>query len=148
MSTSISRFILVTLALILHLIQTQINPTTTNSSGTFYVASDYVNSGQFFRSGSITCSGSYCHILCNVDNGCHRLTIDAISPSTALVVQCLGRDNACSYAVINADTAKSVQLSCAHFSISTYAPCQNLNLHANNVQNDVNIVCGASSCYN
>eukprot|EP01083_Nonionella_stella_P025759 70944_1 len=145
MSTSISRFILVTLALILHLIQTQINPTTTNSSGTFYVASDYVNSGQFFRSGSITCSGSYCHILCDASRGCQHLTVDATSPSTALVIQCLVHDNACAYAVINADTAKSVQLSC-ELTLSTDSSCRSLKLHANNVQNDVNIVCGAYSC--
>eukprot|EP01083_Nonionella_stella_P228849 810669_1 len=66
-----------------------IDPTATNSTGSFYIASEYYNAGEYYKSGSLTCNALYCHIVCDVSNACQSLSVYATSSLTTLVIQCL-----------------------------------------------------------
>eukprot|EP01083_Nonionella_stella_P280418 954014_1 len=108
MSPSVSSF--VTFSCILHTMLASIDPTTLNSTGLFWRASDYNNSGSYFKDGSITCSASYCHIACDSDifmNNCASLSIYATSSLTTLVTQCT-TSYSCEGIVIYANTANAV----------------------------------------
>eukprot|EP01083_Nonionella_stella_P268729 908709_1 len=139
MSPSVS--LLVILSCIFRTMRATINSTTSNATGSFWITSDYYNSGEYFKNDLITCSASYCHIVCDVDLGCIELNVRATSSLTTLVIQCQ-QYLSCARAVIYANTTNAVKVSCGRYS------CQNLKLYAENVQNGVNIACaGQSACW-
>eukprot|EP01083_Nonionella_stella_P071576 192356_1 len=136
MSPSVSSF--VTFSCILQTMLAIIDPTTLNSTGLFWRASDYINSGSYFRNGSITCSASYCHIACDIAKGCRSLNISATSSLTTLVIQCTERYS-CYSTVIYANTANAVKVSCDE------RACLSAKVYVGNVQNGVIIDCNGGS---
>eukprot|EP01083_Nonionella_stella_P063283 164437_1 len=144
-----SSLCLLTLSCIFHTTFSNISPTTSNSSGSFWIASDYSNSSEYFQSASITCNTSYCHIVCDEFEACHQLTVYASAWST-LAVQCLDY-RSCHEAVIYANTMNSVKVSCDYPVYHAYpkynGACQSLQLYARNVKNSVDIACnGPNAC--
>eukprot|EP01083_Nonionella_stella_P063282 164436_1 len=152
MSSSLS---LLTLSCIFHTTFSNISPTTSNSSGSFWIASDYSipNSNEYldyFQYASITCSTSYCHIVCDEVEACLHLTVYAAAAWSTLAIQCLD-SKSCGGAVIYANTTNSVKLSCDCTVAQSFpyhnGACQSLQLYARNVKNSVDIVCnGPYAC--
>eukprot|EP01083_Nonionella_stella_P014528 40797_1 len=146
MSSSLS---LLTLSCIFHTTISNISPTTSNSSGSFWIASDYFNSGEYFQSASIACSASYCHIVCDEVDACSHLTVYASASWSTLAVQCLD-SLSCNSAVIYANTTNSVKLTCDNGALPWpyyNGACHWLQLYARNVKNSVDIACiGPYAC--
>eukprot|EP01083_Nonionella_stella_P232877 821024_1 len=146
MSSSLS---LLTLSCIFHTTFSNISPTTSNSSGSFWIASDYSNSSEYFQSASITCSASYCHIVCDEVDACSHLTVYASASWSTLAVQCLD-SLSCNSAVIYANTTNSVKLTCDNGALPWpyyNGACHWLQLYARNVKNSVDIACiGPYAC--
>eukprot|EP01084_Bolivina_argentea_P200394 342688_1 len=124
-----------------------ISPTTSNSTTSFYVASDhYNNNGVYFQSGTITCSTPFCHIICDATSSCSSLSVHAESSSTTLVIKC-PEQSSCSSAIINVDNINSLSLDCTYGQVSgsSSGACQSLQLHASNVST-ASIYCSAYDC--
>eukprot|EP01083_Nonionella_stella_P131872 400910_1 len=139
MSPLVSSF--VTFSCILHTVLASIDPTTLNSTGLFWKASDF-GKHYFIEGDSITCSASYCHIACDSDifmNNCASLSIYATSSLTTLVIQCT-TSYSCEGIVIYANTANAVNVSCDDYA------CPDAKLYVGNVQNGVIIDCKTQAC--
>eukprot|EP01083_Nonionella_stella_P193303 714081_1 len=157
---------LVSLSCILHTIHsTDFEPTIVNSTGSFWIITP-----NNFSHGSITCPPSHCHIACNYNNTpsfehqispCYELQVYAPSPLTTLFIYCgtshsagpnlrVYSGSACQNAVIHANTANSVSLTCDESGgeSSRDGGCLNVKLYAGNVQNNVSIHCGSYGCSN
>eukprot|EP01084_Bolivina_argentea_P136815 240967_1 len=124
-----------------------ISPTTSNSTASFYVASDYYNFAQYFQSSTIRCTTPFCHIICDVTSSCDYLSVYAESSITTLVIQC-PQELSCNQAIIYADNIHSVSLHCTYgqSSSTSYGACRRLYLHASNVST-ASIYCSAYDCY-
>eukprot|EP01083_Nonionella_stella_P161900 530861_1 len=83
-------YLLVILSCLLYVMFANISSTTSNSSGFFWIASDYYNSSDYFKSESITCSAPFCHIVCDIKNGCQFLTVNTTSLLPTLRIVCNG----------------------------------------------------------
>eukprot|EP01083_Nonionella_stella_P102495 291606_1 len=79
------------------------NPTKTNSSGTYYIASK-----TNLQSKTITCSSSNCYIVC--DKSCQHTTISA-SKASSLTLECT-TTSACFQAQITNGPSDSIAISC------------------------------------
>eukprot|EP01083_Nonionella_stella_P102496 291609_1 len=99
------------------------NPTKTNSSGTYYIASK-----TNLQSKTITCSSPNCHVIC--DKSCHQTTISA-SKSSSLTLECT-TPSACFQAQITNGPSDSIAISCL-------APtaCQNATFNFSTTTNAV-----------
>eukprot|EP01083_Nonionella_stella_P030383 83306_1 len=137
MSFSTSLFLAFTYSCILHMINAQLNPTTSNSTGLFWIASEY-GSAQYFQSQSITCSAPYCHIVCDTSSSCYDLTVYTTSTPESLIIQCI-TEKACTETAIVANGVHSVQLSCNYgvngdvYEAWNYGACVHLTLNASDV---------------
>eukprot|EP01084_Bolivina_argentea_P200393 342686_1 len=137
----------VTFLCILNAISSQIiNPTTINSTSSFYIASEHYNNfAQYYQSSTIICNSTFCHIICDVSSSCDGLTVYATSSLTTLVIQCL-QSSSCNQAIINADNINSVSLNCSYGTSTATAACSNLDLYASNVST-ASIYCSTYACY-
>eukprot|EP01084_Bolivina_argentea_P292102 502103_1 len=139
----------VTFSCIFNVMSSQfIAPTTINSTGSFYIASDDNNFAQYNQNyRTIICSSPYCHIVCDAASSCASLEVYATSPLTTLSIQCF-QSTSCNQATINADNINSLSLECYYGAGSaSTAACGYLKLYASNVST-ISFYCTAYDCNN
>eukprot|EP01083_Nonionella_stella_P072249 194651_1 len=114
-------YLFVTLACLSHVMiaiyLANVEPTKSNSTGLFWIASDCSRSG-CLKQGSVACNASYCHIVCNGERSCEQLNVHATSSLTTLVIECNG-----------------------------YYACYSARFNASNIAKSLNVTCGPTDIY-
>eukprot|EP01083_Nonionella_stella_P127612 386509_1 len=110
-----------------------IDPAVINGTGSFYIASEYYNNGEYYKSGSLTCNALYCHVVCDVASGCESLSIHTTSIVDTITLKCTETDS-CYSLTLSGDIRSYADIHCG-----AERACSLANLDLIPTRSDINV---------
>eukprot|EP01084_Bolivina_argentea_P282990 484554_1 len=142
-------FLLIYMIFVARIYCKDLSPTTTNSTGEFYINSQF-EENTYFQYDTISCTLSYCHIICDETYGCYGLTVNSASSTNTLIIDCTAKQSCYKANIIaNIESNTNVYLNCINPSSisSDDSSCYGLQLDASHSLS-TNINCNNYNCYN